>query len=217
MHTEHIIISCFSTIHLLFQCVQYPGLMYRYIVSYTKAIQHDICNEITSGPRCHYTMYIQTFPSNTDIAYIYTHYCTTILGLAALLKYIINCKARSPNHRNLVQCISVVETRQHKATTPEHSSFRRKNELPQMGLRPTTFCVLDKCSISLAIKAAQLGRLNLQSKGVSPLINRITHTRNSAARVGRGNGAVFTTFDIQQKIALILENTQKKTVHTLTR
>ena len=148
--------------------------------------------------------------TGSHIQYIYTHYCT-ILGLAALLKYIINCKVRSPNHRNLVQCTSVVETRQHKATTPEHSSFFwRKNELPQMGLEPMTFCVLDKCSINLAIKAAQVGRLNLQSKGVSPLINRVTHTRNSAARVGRGNGAVFTTFDIQQKIALVLENTQKK-------
>ena len=42
----------------------------------------------------------------------------------------------------LVHDQSVVETWQRKTTTPEDSShFLEKNELPQAGLKPTTYCV----------------------------------------------------------------------------
>ena len=42
---------------------------------------------------------------------------------------------------------SVIETRQSKATTPEdNSSFPEKEELPQAGFEPTTFCVLGRRS-----------------------------------------------------------------------
>ena len=43
---------------------------------------------------------------------------------------------------------SVNETREGKATTPEDNSFflKRKNELPQAGFEPATFCVLGRRS-----------------------------------------------------------------------
>ena len=34
---------------------------------------------------------------------------------------------------------------QHNATSPKAVIFQRKNELPWVGLEPTTFCVLDRC------------------------------------------------------------------------
>ena len=40
---------------------------------------------------------------------------------------------------------SVIETRQSKATTPENNP-REKEELPQAGLEPVTFCVLGRHS-----------------------------------------------------------------------
>ena len=42
---------------------------------------------------------------------------------------------------------SVNETRHSKATMSEDNS-KRKNELPQAGFEPATFCVLGRCSIN---------------------------------------------------------------------
>ena len=35
---------------------------------------------------------------------------------------------------------------QHNSTTPEEDFFSEKNQLPQVGLEPTTLCSLDECS-----------------------------------------------------------------------
>ena len=47
-----------------------------------------------------------------------------------------------------VHVCSVIETRQSKATTPkDNSSFflnRKKEELPQAGFEPATFCMLGR-------------------------------------------------------------------------
>ena len=83
--------------------------------------------------------------------------------------------------------ISVNETRQIKATTPEDNSFfsREKKELPQVGFEPATSCVLGRRSTSWATEAAQLGRPNLSrlcnAKGVTlTQINRVTVTQYCA-------------------------------------
>ena len=58
--------------------------------------------------------------------------------------------------RRCLHVNSFDETRQSKATTPEDNSFflKRKNELPQAGFEPATFCVLGRhstnCTCSFA-------------------------------------------------------------------
>ena len=46
----------------------------------------------------------------------------------------------------------------HNTTTPETTLFSKKNELPQVGLKPTTLCSLDECSANWATEAAQMAR-----------------------------------------------------------
>ena len=60
------------------------------------------------------------------------------------------------------------KTKQHNTTerqsnnnttqlAPEAVIFQRKNELPQVGLEPTTFCVLDRCSYPLSYRGSSAG------------------------------------------------------------
>ena len=42
--------------------------------------------------------------------------------------------------------IPIYKETQHNSTTPEEDFFSEKNQLPQVGLEPTTLCSLDECS-----------------------------------------------------------------------
>ena len=74
--------------------------------------------------------------------------------MSLLLNYDIHVHLHSYKVVVLTACTlycwghTVIETRQIKATTPEDNSFfqEKKEELPQAGLEPATFCMLGRRS-----------------------------------------------------------------------
>ena len=126
-------------------------LVYWYIHVYntTQMTCIHICTYVR---RC---TYVRTY------IYTYTYICTCTYTEVDLL--FIQCASvthTSPHTQpppptsghNIVEVSkgiinSVHETRQSKATIPEGNSFflKRKNELPQAGFKPATFCILGRC------------------------------------------------------------------------
>ena len=62
--------------------------------------------------------------------------------------------------------LPIYKATQHNATTPEED-FSEKNQLPQVGLEPTTLCSLDwvLCQLSYWGSTAELAGMNLSNQG----------------------------------------------------
>ena len=100
-----------------------------------------------------------------------------------------------------VHVYSVIETRQGKATTPKDSSSflpREKRELPQVGFKPVTFCILgrhstkattskDNSSLFPKRKKEEQPQVGFEPATFCVLGRYSTNRATKAAKLGRPN------------------------------